>query len=99
MFAIIVHNDEYEHAYGILPFSSLIFEVLMFQKNILEEHEILKVLTSHLRIFHKLFEDKHAPDIQEKESVLDDVPEQVATSADANFFFVRIDTGLKENTC
>ena len=87
MFAIIVHNDKYEHAYGILPFSSLIFEVLMFQKNILEEHEILKVLTSHLRIFHKLFEDKHAPDIQEKESVPNDVPEQVATYADANFFF------------
>ena len=87
MFAIIVHNDKYEHAYGILPFSSLIFKVLMFQKNILEEHEILKVPTGHLRIFHKLFEDKHALDIQEKNNVPDDVLEQVATSADANFFF------------
>ena len=94
MFAII----EYEHAYDILPFSSLIFEVLMFQKNILDEHEILKVPTGHLQIFHKLFEDKHAPDIQEKESVPNDVPEQVATSADA-IFFIRIDTDLKENTC
>ena len=71
----------------------------MFQKNILEEHEILKVPPGHLRIFHKLFEDKHVPDIQEKESVPDDVPEKVTISADANFFFVRIDTGLKENTC
>ena len=86
MFAIIVHNDEYEHTYGILPFSSLIFEVLMFQKNILKEHEILKVLTGHLQIFHKLFEDKHVPDIQEKKSVPDDVPEKVTTSADAIFF-------------
>ena len=59
----------------------------MFQKNILEEHEILKVPTGLLRIFHKLFEDKHVPDIQEKESVPDDVPEKVTTSADANFFF------------
>ena len=71
----------------------------MFQKNILEEHEILKVPTGHLRIFHKLFEDKHVLGIQEKESVPDDVPEKVTTSADVNFFFVRIDTGLKENTC
>ena len=90
MFEIIVHNAEYEHAYGILSFSSLIFEVLMLQKNILEEHEILKVPTIHLQIFHKLFEDKHAPDIQEKESVSDDVPEQVATSADANFFSLEL---------
>ena len=75
MFEIIVHNAEYEHAYGILPFFLLIFEVLMLQKNILEEHTILKVLTVHLRIFHKLFEGKHTPDIQEKEGVPDDVPE------------------------
>ena len=81
MFEIIVHNVEYEHAYGILSFSLLIFEVLMLQKNILEEHEILKVPTVHLQIFHKLFEGKHALDIQEKKSVPDDVPEQVATSA------------------
>ena len=90
MFEIIVHNAEYEHAYGILPFSSLIFKVLMLQKNIIEEHEILKVPTVHLQIFHKLFEGKHALDIQEKEGVSDYVPEQVATSAaDANteFFF------------
>ena len=66
MFEIIVHNIEYGHAYDILPFSLLIFKVLMLQKNILEKHEILKVPTVHLRIFHKLFEDKHAPDIQEK---------------------------------
>ena len=66
MFEIIVHNAEYEHAYDTLPFSLLIFEVLMLQKNILEKYEILKVPKVHLRIFHKLFEDKHAPDIQEK---------------------------------
>ena len=66
MFEIIVHNAEYEHAYDILPFFSLIFKVLMLQKNILEEHEILKVLIVHLRIFHKLFEGKYASDIQEK---------------------------------
>ena len=75
----------------------------MLQKNILEEHEILKVPTIHLRIFHKLFEGKHAPNIQEKESVPDDVPKQVATSVvDANldfFLIIRIDTGLKKNTC
>ena len=62
----------------------------MLQKNILEEHEILKVPTVHLWIFHKLFEGKHALDIQEKEGVPNDVPKQVATSAaDANpeFFF------------
>ena len=101
MFEIIVYNVEYEHAYLILPFPSLIFEVLMLQKIILEEHEILKVPTVHLQIFHKLFKGKHAPDIQEKEGVPDDVPEQVATSVDDNpdFFFVRIDTGLKEITC
>ena len=88
MFEIIVHNAEYEHAYGILPFPSLIFEVLMLQKNILEEHEILKVPTIHLWIFHKLFEGKHAPDIQEKEGVPNDVLEQIATSAaDANLEF------------
>ena len=63
MFEIIVHNAEYEHAYGILPFFSLIFKVLMLQKNILKEHEILKVPTVHLRFFHKLFEGKHSLDI------------------------------------
>ena len=101
MFEIIVHNGEYEHAYGILPFFFIDFEVLMLQKNILEEHAILKVLTVHLRIFHKLFEGKHALDIQEKKGAPDNVPEQVATFADDNlkFFFVRIDTGLKEITC
>ena len=53
MFEIIVHNAEYEYAYGILPFLSLIFKVLMLQKNILEEHEILKVPTIHCFIVHK----------------------------------------------
>ena len=42
LFEIIVHNAKYEHAYGILPFLSLIFEVLMLQKDILEENEILE---------------------------------------------------------
>ena len=51
----------------------------------MEEHEILKVPTVHLWIFHKLFEGKHALDIQEKEGVPNDVPKQVATfAADAN---------------
>ena len=69
----------------------------------MEEHEILKVPTTPLQISHKLFESKHAPNIQEKEGVLDDIPKQVSTSvadADIDFFFiVRINTGLKENTC
>ena len=75
----------------------------MLQKNIMEKHEILKVLIIHLWIFHKLFESKHAPDIQKKDGVPGDVLEQVTTfAADANtefFFIIRIDTGLKENTC
>ena len=66
----------------------------MLQTNILEEHEILKVPTVHLWIFHKLFEGKHASDIQKKKGVPDDVLEQVATSAtDANpeFFFLSLE--------
>ena len=49
----------------------------------------MKVPTVYLRIFHKLFEGKHAPNIQEKEGVPNDVPKQVTTSADVNpdFFF------------
>ena len=81
IFEIIVHNAEYEYAYGILPFPSLIFNVLMLQKNILKEHEILKVPTAPLRIFNKLFKGKHTLDIQKKKGVLDDIPKQVATSA------------------
>ena len=35
LFVVIMHNAEHEHTYGILPLPSLIFEVLMLQKNIL----------------------------------------------------------------
>ena len=62
----------------------------MLQKDILEEHEILKVPTVYLRIFYKLFESKHALYIQEKEGVPGDVLKQVATStvnANLEFFF------------
>ena len=74
LFEIIVHNAKYKHASGILPFSSLIFEVLMLQKNILEENEILESPSTPLRISHKLFESKHAQDIQKNAVVPNDIP-------------------------
>ena len=86
MFEMIVHIVEYQHAYGMLPFHSLIFEVLRLQKNTLKENEILEALQSHLQIFHKLFEGRHAQDIQEEEVIPDDVLDS-ATDVNPELFY------------
>ena len=65
----------------------------MFQNNILEENEILEAPLSHLRVSHKLFESKHAQDIQKNAIIPNDVPKKVATSA-ANpelFYFLSLE--------
>ena len=61
LFEVIVHNAKHEHTYGILPLPSLIFEVLMLQKNILGDDEISEPIPAPLRVYQKLFEGKHAP--------------------------------------
>ena len=56
LFEVIVYNAEYETTYGILSLSSLIYEVLILQKNILGENELLETLPLPLKVSHKLFE-------------------------------------------
>ena len=40
IFQVIVSNVEFDHAYGVLLFSSLIYEVLQLQKNILKNDDV-----------------------------------------------------------
>ena len=42
LFEVIVHNAEHKNIYGILPLPYLIFTVLMLQKHILGDDEMLK---------------------------------------------------------
>ena len=82
LFEVIVYNAEQETTYGILPLPSLIYEVLMLQKNVLGDDEILEVLPPPLKVSHKLFEGKHVPDIKKPTATSQTVPETVFTSAD-----------------
>ena len=62
LFKVIMHNVEYENTYGILPLPSLIYEVLMLQKNILGDDEMLEPIPPPLKVSQKLFKGKHALD-------------------------------------
>ena len=74
LFEVIVYNEEQETTYGILPLPSLIYEVLMLQKNILGEDEMMEVLPPLLKVSHKLFEGKHVPDVQRATATSSTVP-------------------------
>ena len=64
LFEVIIYNAEQETTYGILPLPSLIYEVLMLQKNILGENEMLELLPPPLKVSCKLFEGKHVLDVK-----------------------------------
>ena len=55
LFEVIIHNVEHENTYGILPLPSLIYEVLMLQKNILGEDEMLEPIPPPLKVSQKLY--------------------------------------------
>ena len=61
-----MRNVEFEHAYCVLRFPSLIFEILQLQKNILEKDEVLKILRKPIRISYKVLVGNHAKDVEEK---------------------------------
>ena len=82
LFEVIIYNVEQETTYGILPLHSLIYEVLMLQKNILGENEMLKILPSPLKVSHKLFEGKHVPNVKKATTALGTALENVFTFAD-----------------
>ena len=82
LFEVIVYNAEQKTTYDILPLPSLIYEVLMLQKNILGEDDMLEVLPPPLKVSHKLFEGKHVPDVKKATATLGTVPKNVFTSAD-----------------
>ena len=82
LFEVIVYNAEQETTYGILPLPFLIYEVLMLQKNILGENEMLEVLPHPLKVSHKFFEGKHVPDVKKATATPRTIPENVFTSVD-----------------
>ena len=84
LFEVIVYNAEHETTYGILPLPSMIYEVLMLQKKILGEDEMMEVLPPPLKVSHKLFEGKHVPDVKRATATLSTVPETIFTSADTH---------------
>ena len=66
IYQVIVKNIEFEHTNGVLPFSSLIFEILQLQKNILEKNEVLETPRKPIRISYKVFTGTHAKDVEEE---------------------------------
>ena len=63
IYQVIVSNAEFEHAYGVLPFSFLIFEILQLQNNIIEKDEVLKTPRKPIRISYKVFVGNYAKDV------------------------------------
>ncbi|XP_024028254.1 uncharacterized protein LOC112093643 [Morus notabilis] len=87
IFDEIVSNVEACTTHQVLPFPSLICEVLLSQKNIKKEDEVSDKLSGVLRISKKLRTWRHVDDIQGEFSSAeeDDVPSSsvgVATSSD-----------------
>ena len=85
LFEVIIHNVEHENTYGILPLPSLIYEVLMLQKNILGEDEMLEpIIPPPLKVSQKLYACKHAPNVQKSAAVSRTVPGRVTTCTETN---------------
>ena len=61
-----MRNVESEHAYDVLPFPSLIFEILQLQNNILEKDEVLEIPRESIRISYKVFAGNHAKDVKKE---------------------------------
>ena len=55
IYQVIVSIAKFDHAYGVLLFTSLIYEILQLQKNVLEKDAVLEMLRKLIRIFYKVF--------------------------------------------
>ena len=69
---------------GVYRFNSITPLIFMLQKHILGDDEMLKPIPPPLRVSQKLFEGKHAPDIQKSATVSRSVPESVPTFVETN---------------
>ena len=84
---MIKSNTESENTISVLPYPSLIFQLLQIQKIIMEEREVLEQPWRPIKIFTKLYQGAHILDVDNEvlEKDLDFlVANDVATNASSN---------------
>ena len=72
---------------AVLPYPSLIFEILQLQKDIMEEGEVLEQSRHPIKISTKLYQSAHIPDVDNdlmEEDLGSLVADNVATNVVAN---------------
>ena len=87
IFQVITSNAESENIVNVLPYPSLIFELLRLQKDIMEEGEVLEQPRHLIKISTKLYQGAHIPDVDDnlmEENPDSPVANTVATDAVAN---------------
>ena len=87
IFQVIKNNAESENTVNVLPYPSLIFEILQLQKDIMEEWEVLEQPRHPIKISTKLYQGAHIPDVDAtlmEEDPDSPVADNVATDAAAN---------------
>ena len=63
IFQVIKSNAKSENTVNVLPYPSLIFEILLLQKDIMEEEEVLEQPRHPIKISTKLYQGAHIPDV------------------------------------
>ena len=84
IFQVIVSNAESENTVNVLPYPSLIFEILRLQHDIMEEGEVLEQPRHPIKISTKLYQGAHIPDVDDnlmEEEPDSPVADPVATDA------------------
>ena len=71
IFQLIVSYAEIENTVGVLPFLSLIYELLKIQKDDLDEDAILEVPRKSLKISNKVYTSAHVLDVDNDEPAKD----------------------------
>ena len=87
IFQVIISNAESENTVNVLPYPSLIFELLRLQKDIMEEGEVLEQPRHPIKISTKLYQGAHIPDVDD--NLMEEDPDSlvadtVATDVAAN---------------
>ena len=87
IFQVITSNAESENTVNVLPYPSLIFEILRLQRDIMEEGEVLEQPRHPIKISTKLYQGAHISDVDDnlmEEDPDSPVADTVATDAAAN---------------
>ena len=63
IFQVIKSNAESENTVNVLPYPSLIFEILQLQKDIMKKGEVMKQPWHPIKISTKLYQGAHIPNV------------------------------------